>query len=239
MNNSPIDHKLRFTAMWCSLINLIVLTGEIFALLIITITCYGFLLSPILLLVPILLGLWILPWKLWQINRNKHPFIDETVKRALNFTLSGYLYLAIIFTIWLKTYFIGMESVVPDTGGWIPNRIQQVSMITEDRFNSSPSLSYFDRSFDQNSLNFSSQILVGHFGDPPILFGAWRPHYSDYDRQPAIIHFFMSAIEVFYERGLYLIPLLLIFHAGAIVFGSIQAARGNVYKYPLTIRFFK
>ena len=172
MNNSPIDHKLRFTAMWCSLINLMVLTGEVFALLIITISCFGFLLSPIILLVPILLGLWILPWKLWQINRNKHPFIDETVKRALNFTLSGYLYLAIIFAIWLKTYFTGMENIVPDAGGLIPNRIRQVSMITVDRFKSSLSMSYFDRKLDQNSLHFSPQVLVGHFGDPPTLFGA-------------------------------------------------------------------
>ena len=239
MNNSPIDHKFRFTAMWCSLINLIVLTSEVFALLIITISCYGFLLFPILLLVPILLGLWILPWKLWQINRNKHQFINETVKRALNFTFSCYLYLAIIFAIWLKTYFIGVDTIVPDAGGLIPNRIQQVSMITADQFKPSPSSDYFGQKLDQNSLHFSPQILVGHFGDPPILFGAWRPSYPNYDQQPAIIHFFMSVIEVFYERGLYLIPLLLIFHASAIVFGSIQAARGNVYKYPLTIRFFK
>ena len=49
----------------------------------------------------------------------------------------------------------------------------------------------------------------------------------------------MGAIEVFYQRGLYLIPLLLIFHASAVIFGSIQAARGNVYKYPLAISFFK
>ena len=239
MSNSPIDHKLRFTAMWCSLINLIVLTGEIFALLIITISYFGFLLSPLFILVPILLGLWILPWKLWQINRNKHQFINETVKRALNFTFSCYLYLAIIFAIWLKTYFIGVDTIVPDAGGLIPNRIQQVSMITAGRFKSLSSLSYLDRAFDQDSLHFPSQTLVGHFGDPPILFGTWRPHYSDYDQQPAIIRFFMSAIEVFYEHGLYLIPLLLLFHASAIVFGSIQAARGNVYKYPLTIRFFK
>ena len=41
------------------------------------------------------------------------------------------------------------------------------------------------------------------------------------------------------QYGLYPIPALLFIHFWAIVFGSIQAARGYVYKYPFSIRFFR
>ena len=37
----------------------------------------------------------------------------------------------------------------------------------------------------------------------------------------------------------FVLCILGLFYICAIVFGGIQAARGNVYKYPLTIRFFK
>jgi uncharacterized protein len=35
------------------------------------------------------------------------------------------------------------------------------------------------------------------------------------------------------------IQILIVIHVCSIVFGSIQAARGNIYKYPLSIRFFR
>jgi uncharacterized protein len=37
----------------------------------------------------------------------------------------------------------------------------------------------------------------------------------------------------------FVIPLLFLLHFLAIVLGSIQAAKGNAYKYPLSIRFFR
>ena len=255
MSDLPINRQIRLTAMWCSLVNLIVIVGEICAFILLFISglafFYGFsphwiwmryvsnILDPVDLLILLLLGLWILPWKLWQINGNKHPFIDKTVKRALNFTLSCYLYLVIIFALWLGTATIGELTIIPSIGGSIPNDILQVSTINADRVSATPSLSYFDRAFDLKELHSSPQLLMVRFSDPPAFFGRWKPSQSDYDGQPAIIHFLMSAIEAYYNYGLFLMPLVLIFHIGAIVFGSIQAARGNIYKYPLSIYLFK
>ena len=47
---------------------------------------------------------------------------------------------------------------------------------------------------------------------------------------------FFTGVFAFSSHTLLLLGL---FYICAIVFGSIQAARGNVYKYPLTIRFFR
>jgi uncharacterized protein len=76
------NREIRFTAMWCSLANLImpaslVLDGT-FSLLM------AFLISPILAIL------------IWITNRKKHPFIDKSAKQALNFTLSIDLCLAIV-----------------------------------------------------------------------------------------------------------------------------------------------
>ena len=249
MSDLLIDRQIRLTAMWCSLVNLIVIVGEICAFILLFISGFAFLygfsphsmwmeyisniLKPVYLLILLLLGLWIFPWKLWQINRNKHPFIDKTVKGALNFTLSCYLSLVIIFALWLGTATIGELTIIPSTGGSIPHHILQVSTINTDR------VSYFDRAFALKELHSFPQLSMVRFGDPPEFFARWKPSQPDYDEQPAIIHFFMSAIEAYYNYGWFLILFLLIFHIGAIVFGSIQAARGNIYKYPLSIYFFK
>lgn len=248
--SNEIDWEIRQCAIWCSLVNLIVPVCEVFAFGMIFMGSMGLffglnfgrlLESPgWLLLIILLLISWLVPWKFWQLGKKKHCFIDETAKRTLNFTLSCYLYLAIVYIVWLKTYFLGAENIVPQTGGFIPNSSNwQTSTATYDQLASISSLIFFIQAFYQNKLYLHPQVLAGHFSDPPTFFGAWRPSNSDYDRQGAIVHFFMSMIERFYDYGLWLIPLLLIFHTWAIVFGSIQAAKGNVYKYPLSIRFIR
>ena len=79
--NNEIDREIRFTAMWCSLASLIMPVSLVFdgtfSLLM------AFFISPILVML------------IWITNRKKHPFIDKSAKKALNFTLSIDLCLAI------------------------------------------------------------------------------------------------------------------------------------------------
>ena len=159
--NNEIDREIRFTAMWCSLANLImpvslVLDGT-FSLLM------AFFISPILVML------------IWITNRKKHPFIDESARKALNFTLSINLCLAIVtfslirsFAWWTETYY---------------------SLSPED--------------FIANSSSNGDSLLTT-----------------------------VSSLNL-------LTHILILIHICSIVFGSIQAARGNIYKYPLSIRFFR
>ena len=92
------NREIRFIAMLCSLANLIMpvslgLDGT-FSLFM------AFLISPILAIL------------IWVTNREKHPFIDESAKNALNFTLSIELYIVIVTLsivvmtmTWLAKYF--------------------------------------------------------------------------------------------------------------------------------------
>jgi uncharacterized protein len=47
-----------------------------------------------------------------------------------------------------------------------------------------------------------------------------------------LLHTTVNSLSLF-------IQILVIIHVCSIVFGSIQAARGNIYKYPLSIRFLR
>jgi uncharacterized Tic20 family protein len=96
--NNEIDLEIRFTAIWCNLTNLIMPVSLVFdgtfSLLM------AFFISPILVML------------IWITNRKKHPFIDESAKKALNFTLSIDLCLAIAaFSLmrsiagWTETYY--------------------------------------------------------------------------------------------------------------------------------------
>ena len=76
------NREIRFTAMWCSLANLMLPISFVFdgnfCLLM------AFFISPILVML------------IWVTNLEKHHFIDRSAKQALNFTLSIDLCLAIV-----------------------------------------------------------------------------------------------------------------------------------------------
>jgi uncharacterized protein len=155
------NREIRFTAMWCNLANLIVpvslgLDGT-FSLLM------AFFISPILAIL------------IWVTNRGKHPFIDRSAKKALNFTLSIDLCLAIVT-------FCQMRSIL----WW-----------TELYYSLSP------EDFMANAASNRDSMLTT-----------------------------VSSLSLFTQ-------ILIVIHVCSIVFGSIQAARGNIYKYPLSIRFFR
>lgn len=167
MSDSPIDREIRQRATWCVLTSLILQASEIIAF--IPIKLFG------VLAYLWLLFSWILPWGVWQINRGKNSFIDESVKKALNFTISICLYLTILVPIWFYNIVTSISNALQNLDG--------------------------DRPIPK-SIGLSINSIIAHY-------------------------------------GLYFISALLILHFCAIVFGSIQASRGNVYKYPLSIRFFR
>ena len=162
MTRSNIPPEIRRCAMWCHLLNLnliwIVMASYTIAVLsprlaldnrslIITVLA----LPPLFLLISRTLAL-----VFWRTYRHRHPFINESGKEALNFSLSVDLYMLIIFTILFAN--CGLYS------------------------------------------GFSLLIFVGF---------SWV-----------------------------LILLLLFAHFCLIIFGSIRANTGEIYKYPGTIQFF-
>lgn len=159
--NNEIDREIRFTAMWCSIANLIMPVSLVFdgtfSLLM------AFFISPILVTL------------IWITNREKHPFIDKSAKKALNFTLSIDLCLAIV------TFC----------------RMRSIAWWTE---------LYYSLSHEDFIANYSSNL----------------------DSFLTTV----SSLSLFTQ-------ILIVIHVCSIVFGSIQAARGTIYKYPLSIRFFR
>lgn len=153
MSNSPIDREIRFRAMWYILANLIMPASVAFSF--IFIGGNGLLVSFLVIFISLIFLLIIL-----LVTRNKHPFVDKSVKESLNFTLSIGLYLAIWMSIWVGSCFATFTNI------------------------SSP---------------FGAIFMISSF----------------------------------------VIPLLFLVHFLVIVLGSIQAAKGNAYKYPLSIRFFR
>ena len=155
------NREIRFTAMWCSLANLMLpisfmFEGNFFLLM-------AFLISPILVML------------IWITNREKHPFINKSAKKALNFTLSIDLCLAI-------AAFCQMKSIL-----WWTEIYSSLS--PED----------FMANYSSNSDSLFTTV---------------------------------SSLSLFTQ-------ILIIIHVCSIVFGSIQAARGHISKYPLSIRFFR
>ena len=180
-NENEIDRNIRFTAMWCSLIDLLLPVSQIVSLSIINAIItntfqrsdrlLGIIhpdLNILLALFPLLnLFLCALIFMVWQSNNCTHQFIKLSMEKALNFTVSICLCLTILDGIWVRNLYV-----------------------------------YFD--------NF-------YGGSSPV------------DNSAEDIFVFCT----------YAILALCLIHFCAIAFGSYQAARGNIYKYPLSIHFFK
>jgi uncharacterized Tic20 family protein len=105
MNNLPIDKSVRNVAMWGTLSNLILL-ASIF--------------SPILTVIPSIepFVLSLFPTVIWRKDRRKHPFIDEALTKAINFTLSIGLYIFIVCIISTISLVVGYAH---DNHGTPPN----------------------------------------------------------------------------------------------------------------------
>ena len=167
MSNSTLDRKLKQCAMLCSFTNLALHFSEFIAFIPIKfsgqLACLWLILS------------WILPWKFWHINRHAHPFIDESAKNALNFTLSISLYLTIFVPILFYSYGISIGAALKklDSDRAVPKSIE------------------------------------------------------------------LDIASIVSQYGSYFVFALLIFHFLTIVFGSVRVAKGNIYRYPLAIPFFR
>ena len=94
MNNLPSDKSVRNGSMWGTLSNLILLASICSPILTILISFEPFILS-------------IFPMFIWRKDRHKHPFIDETLTKATNFTLSICLYIFIACIISMISLMVG------------------------------------------------------------------------------------------------------------------------------------
>jgi uncharacterized Tic20 family protein len=180
-NEHEIDRNIRFTAMWCSLINLVLPVSEIIFLTIINTIIINIFqrsnrilgiihpdLNILLSLFPLLnLFLCAVIFMVWKSDSCNHKFVNLSMKKALNFTVSICLCLTILDSIWVRSLYVHLDNFY---GGPSP-----VENSAEDTF------------------TFCT----------------------------------------------YAIFTLCLIHFCAIAFGSFQAARGNIYKYPLSISFFR
>ncbi len=163
MTRSNIPIEIRRCAMWCHFLNLLWLFIIIAAIAIFTtfsnlVRDEGTAILIILLLPPLsLVFARILSLIFWLLNRQRHPFIEEAGKEAMNFSLSIDLYVLTIGAISLAS--CGLYAVNP---------------------------------------LFSSIGIIR-----------------------------------------LLVPVLLLVHFCLVLFGGIQASQGTIYKYPLTVRFFR
>ena len=94
MNNLPSDKSVRNGSMWGTLSNLILLASIFSPILTILISFEPFILS-------------LFPMFIWRKDRHKHPFIDETLTKATNFTLSICLYIFIACIISMISLMVG------------------------------------------------------------------------------------------------------------------------------------
>ena len=105
MTRSNIPPEIRRCAMWCHLLNLnliwVVMAISTITVLSPWLNIYnGSFILAILILPPLsLLISRTLALVFWRTYRHRHPFINESGKEALNFSLSIDLYMLIIFTI--------------------------------------------------------------------------------------------------------------------------------------------
>lgn len=165
MTRSTIPIEIRRCAMWCHLFNLLWLFIVIGGICLLPLVPgsdnnerMNLTLATILILPPVsLLGSRILSLIVWIINRRRHPFIEESGKEAINFSLSIDLYVFVIGAISLAS--CGLYS----------------------------------------------------FG---AIFGS------------------LGIIAL-------IISVLLLFHSCLVLVGGIDAWKGLIYRYPLTIRFFR
>ena len=153
MNKSPISRAIRFRAACCVLTNLIFP----FSIFISTLSLINIYINSLYIFFALTLFSWILPLIVWLIYKKRHPFIDNSAREALNFTMSCCLYLLLMVSIWLGSCFAKS----------IPAILEGILIVSV-----------------------------------PIA------------------------------------PAIFVIHSYTIIFGIVQAASGNVYKYPLTIHFF-
>ena len=152
------DPAIRVQATLCILANLILPFMIAISIWMVP-TLYG-----VSTLIPCLALGWVYPIMIWLLNRQKHSFIDECTREALNFTLTIYICLVVL-----------------------------------------------------GNISIAGCLII---------FSGTNSFFT-------VVIFFSSLI------GMLITSILFLFYCFAIVLVSIQAARGNIYKYPLTIRFFR
>ncbi len=184
MSDPTLDRKIRYSAMLHVAANVTILLTIVFVLADLKSMIHSTYLPLVLLAVVSILALII-----WTIVRHKHPFVEHSLKKSLNFTLSLIVYglistalfsllcfilwcVSFYFTVMLGLSRIGTSAPMPPS---TTNPLELMSSLAE------------------------ASLLIGQ--------------------------------SIF--------TLLLYVQASAIVIGSIQAVRGRVFNYPLTIDFFK
>jgi len=111
-----------------------------------------------------------------------------------------------------------------------------------------------DREINQKAMYIQLSAFAGYFiplGSvivPVILWLIWRdkdPYIDEMGREATnfqlsmVLYYIISFVLCFIIIGFFLITAAFIFHLAFIIIGSIQASRGNHYRYPMIIRFIK
>jgi len=111
-----------------------------------------------------------------------------------------------------------------------------------------------DKDINQKAMYIQLSAFAGYiipFGSvivPVVLWLIWRdkdPYIDEMGREAAnfqlsmVLYYVISFVLCFIIIGFFLITAAFIFHLAFIIIGSIQASRGNHYRYPMIIRFIK
>jgi len=111
-----------------------------------------------------------------------------------------------------------------------------------------------DKNINQLAMYIQLSAFAGYFipfGSvivPVILWMIWRdrdPYIDEMGREATnfqlsmVLYYIISFVLCFIIIGFFLITAAFIFHLAFIIIGSIQASRGNHYRYPMIIRFIK
>jgi uncharacterized Tic20 family protein len=180
MGDPTLDRKIRYSAMLHVAVNVIILLTIVFALTYLKSIIHSTYLPLVLLAVLSILAL-----ILWTIVRRKHPFVEKSLKKSLNFTLSLIVYGLIPIALFALLCFI-----------WWCVLYCLVVMIGMSRIGTSA------------PMPVSTDILeISSFAELALIMGQ------------------------------IIFTLLFYVQASAIAIGSIQAVRGRVFNYPLTIDF--
>ena len=107
--SNEIDPNIRLIAFYCSAANLTIPVSMAVG----TMYSYKYAFISQLLALGTSLMFVLLTW---LVNRRKHPFIDESATAALNFSLSIYLYLAILTSIWVESCKSAISRTSGDSG---------------------------------------------------------------------------------------------------------------------------
>ncbi len=111
-----------------------------------------------------------------------------------------------------------------------------------------------DKNINQLAMYIQLSAFAGYFIPlgtvivPVILWMIWRdrdPYIDEMGREATnfqlsmVLYYIISFVLCFIIIGFFLITAAFIFHLAFIIVGSIQASRGNHYRYPMIIRFIK